>query len=782
MFKRIISRITGDDRVSSDPRLAQKSPQQSSSPATTTEPVVPFNARLKAAEFMNEPAEILVPSDLLHPDKEGIEVVGTRELLTANRGLIGQALEAFGNKHFIPDFDDQILELIRRTAHWMGPIPASKAHHHSSRGGLFTHSLGVAVGALHMSVGRNVTLESTPRNRDADVLAWHLICFIGGLLHDIGKVNTLGHVRALSVQAEPEATGKFRSSSAPVYDHQWEPMVEGFEGWVKTHRVKSYFIDFDVRETMPHRDFTSRYIQVLVPRVLLSFIYTSNRIVRQQFEDFIRNPESGSRAPIFQVVQDADHLNVAHSMDPRRKPGAIEISSLVLRRFTEFAADAVWNMPMSSFIYAHVQKQTPDGLRFFGIPFFVATEASISAFMTFIQNRPLLGVRFDDRMHETIFNTLETANVMSRTIEGVLPRAIPDPALQDYIPASRADLRFRAVHVEGVLKPVNGGHDDLLTTLPVIPIKCIVPAHVAFNAPTLAFDGVPATSAATVVPATIDKGALEPSDPTLRNDPAYMKQFESLTKADLSDLDRDVLLKLQQIKPAVAEARRDQPLAARQISNKLKAEDLPLFQNEDGNSKPAATPAPMTPISATPVSAPAEDRGPPEKASSTPAAEAATAPAAPAAPSEDGEELQLWQRYCDRLLAAGEDMSPTTFWPMVWLYLTENPGRPKYECQPTAKATGGYGFTGPIPERIRQDMMAEFKSRYETVAPFSRHWPKTKVVPNTPMIANILIPLRKKPKHDPAVKAPLMVFTHAGCEVIERFLQEIEETGAAPCG
>lgn len=71
--------------------------------------------------------------------------------------------------------------------HWMGPIPASKAHHHSSRGGLFTNSLGVAVGALHMSVGRNVTLESTPRNRDTDVLAWHLICFIGGLLHDIGN-------------------------------------------------------------------------------------------------------------------------------------------------------------------------------------------------------------------------------------------------------------------------------------------------------------------------------------------------------------------------------------------------------------------------------------------------------------------------------------------------------------------------------------------------------------------------------------------------------------------
>ncbi len=399
--------------------------------------------RISTLDWMRDRSNLTVPADLIHPDKEGLEVVTARELMEANRQLISQALDAFTNKRFIPDFDDQALELIRRVAHWMGPLPASKAHHHSGRGGLFTHSMGVAVGALHMSVSKNVVMETAPRDRDAGILAWQLICFIGGLLHDIGKVHTLGYVKALSVHTDSAEDGQFRSSAAPVRDLPWEPMVEGFEGWVTSHRVKSYFIDFDIDEPLAHRDFTTRHVMSLVPRPLLAFIYASNPLVRQLFEDFIRNPESGSRAPVFQVVQDADHLNVGQSIDPRRKPGSIEMTSLVLRRFTEFAAEATWNMPMSPFIYAHVQKNTPAGIKFFGVPFFVASKASIDAFLSFLKSRPMLGVSFGERMAELVFNCLETANVMNRTIDGILPVQIADEELQDYIPASKAELRIR---------------------------------------------------------------------------------------------------------------------------------------------------------------------------------------------------------------------------------------------------------------------------------------------------------------------------------------------------
>ena len=56
-------------------------------------------------------------------------------------------------------------------------------------------------------------------------------------------------------------------------------------------------------------------------------------------------------------------------------------------------------------------------------------------------------------------------------------REIRAEALHDYIPASKAELRFRAIHVEGVIRPVTGKHEDLLISLAVVPIKCVFPAH-----------------------------------------------------------------------------------------------------------------------------------------------------------------------------------------------------------------------------------------------------------------------------------------------------------------
>jgi len=716
---------------------------------------------MKAADWLQDTSAATVPSDLLHPDKEGFEVVSTRDLMNANRTLITQALDAFTNKAFIPDFDDQVIEMIRRVAHWMGSVPASKAHHHSGRGGLFTHSLGVAVGALHMSVSRNVTLASAPRDRDADVLAWQLICFIGGLLHDIGKINTIGHFKALAVYTEPSADGRFRSSAAPLYAHHWEPMVEGFGGWVTTHRVKSYYIDFDIIEPLVHRDFTARYVMSLVPRPLLAFIYASNALVRQQFEDFIRNPESGSRAPVFQVVQDADHLNVAQSMDPRRKPGTIEMTSLVLRRFAEFAADALWNMPMSSFIYAHVQKETPDGLRFFGVPFFVASEASITAFLEFLKARPMLGVSFGERMTEAVFNCLETANVMNRTIEGILPRQISEQALQEFIPASRAELRFRATHVEGVMRPVNGRHEDLLISLTVVPIKCVIPAHVAFKAPTLAFHGVPSTDAATVVPTTVDRGTLQPSDPTLMNDPEFMKQFKALSKSELTQKEQELF---PVIPPVVAAApdRGNTGAKLSRIRGKLAlppgasavsgtAPELPIGQpgdrhldgHQQGEHLPAQHPDDHHP--AAPADRP--DRRP-----------------------DRPQDEPLWARHYAGLSADPDAVTQVTFWPVVWLYLLDNPGDPSFRVYPTDNGAGVYGFRGSLPARLRDDVLSAVRRRAMSITPVSRFWPQGQINPDSPHLSEALRPAALPRRPEPAGKAPTMVFRPQACEIIEACL------------
>ncbi|MGZ3218407.1 TraI domain-containing protein [Paracoccus sp. T5] len=511
-------------------------------PPVSPPATAPTDHLQQARHWLQEERSGNVPPDILHPDREGIEVVDTNALMDANRQIISQILDTFTDKKFIEDFDAIIVEMIRRVAHWMGPLPASRAHHHTGRGGLFTHSLSVGLGALNMSASRNVTYSSAPRNRDADNLAWQLIAFIGGLLHDIGKVNTIGRVHAFAVHPDPQGEGKFRSTSAPTYSTAWEPSVQGFAGWAKITRVRSYYIDYDGKDLLPSEDYTQRYILALVPRPLLAYIYYSNPVIRQQFEDFIRNPGSASRTPIFGVVQDADHINVSQSLDPRRKPGSIGMTSLIMRRFAEFAAEMPWNLPTSPFIYAHVQHRSDNSLRFYGLPFFVVSETTVAQLEQYILSRPMLGVSMSThRITEHIFNALETASIMNRTVETLLPEQIAPENMADCIPASRATVRFSARQVETIAINANTPEDALIS-LNVIAIKVRVPAKSALDAPTLAFHEDPQPRSMAVLAATIEKGELEPADQSLRNDPSFMADFKrekARKPVDYSDLGLD---------------------------------------------------------------------------------------------------------------------------------------------------------------------------------------------------------------------------------------------------
>lgn len=523
-------------------REGQGGAQTTSQPVTPSSPVPTDHLQEARQWLQNEGRGVeAVPADMLHPDREGLEVVDADALMSANRQTITQIIDTFTDKKFIEDFDTLLVEFIRRVAHWMGPLPASRAHHHTGRGGLFTHSLSVGLGALNMSASRNVTYSSAPRNRDADNLAWQLIAFICGVLHDIGKVNTIGRVHSYAISPDPDRNGDFRSISAPSYSTAWEPSVQGFMGWATVNRVRSYYIDYENKDLYPAEDYTQRYILALVPRQFLAYIYYSNPVIRQQFEDFIRNPGSASKTPIFSVVHDADHINVAQSLDPRRKPGSIEMTSLIMRRFLEFAFEMPWNLPTSPFIYAHAQHRTDSTLRFYGLPFFVVNETTVAQLETFILSRPMLGVSMSQhRISEHIFNALETASIMNRTVDTLLPEQIAPTDLADFIPASKATVRFPARQVEAITIKADTPADALIS-MNVIPIKVRVPAKSALDAPTLAFQEEPQPRSVAMIASSVEKGELKPEDLSLRNDPQYMADFISSKgkPVDYSDLGLD---------------------------------------------------------------------------------------------------------------------------------------------------------------------------------------------------------------------------------------------------
>lgn len=613
------------------PTSAEADGNASGSPRVST-----FGPDINVEEFLSGGKDVYVPPDVVHHNREGLAPLSAAQLIQANRALIDQALQSFTHKHLIPDFDKHIMQLVRRVAHWMGPFPASRGHHHPNRGGLFTHSIGVAVASLHMSVAKNVTIHSSPRDRDADGLAWQLICFIGGLLHDIGKLNTTGRIYPHSVANKKGAEGEFLSSAAPVYAQPWEPMVEGFEAWVEANDLLSYYIDFDVHETLPHRDFTARYIMALVPRPLLAFVYNSNNLVRTQFEDFIRNPESAAQTPIFTVVRDADHMNVALSIDPRRRPGSAEMSALVIRRFHEFASEAAWNLPNSPFIYAHVEHETDQGIRYYGVPFFVASEASIQDFISYLTSKPLMGVSFGQHIREIVFNTLEASYVMNRTLELLLPEQIKLDELQDYVPASKGVVRFRARDIESIMKPINGQIKDALIELAVIPIGIKPAASVTLRAPTLSFNGAPESASAVAIPVAIDNGKIGPADSALMHDAEFMQNFKGLVRDH--GLSEQEARQLASVGRAVSDFKPSAPPA---VNPKLAATisfeattGAAVVEKADGVLKEASSakrPAKAASKPATPskTKAPAKPKAPAKAKAVT--TEAAKAPAKPAA-------------------------------------------------------------------------------------------------------------------------------------------------------
>lgn len=748
MLRRIIGMFGAETEQETPHNLVVKTPPQ---PADRRGYLESYS--ISPDEFLSGAHNPIIPADIMNPDKTGIEVVSTEELMEANRTYIEQILEVFIDKAMIPDFDRQVLELIRRFAHWMGPLPASRATHHTGRGGLFTHSLGVATGALHFSMSRNMTFKSAPRDKDAHNLAWQLVCLICGLLHDIGKVHTIGHVYAHSVTRQSGESDQFRPSSSPVYSTLWEPMVEGFASWARHNRVRSYFIDFERKAEFEPEQYTARYVQALVPRPLLAFIYHSNKLIRQQFEDFIFDPGAASSTPIFKLVHDADHLNVTQSINPRRKPGMIELSTLVVRRFAEFAAEAQWNLPTSHFVYAHVEHLTENGYRYFGLPFFVASESSISQFLDYLVRHQTFGLSVSKDFPNVIFNALESANIMSPTIEGILNQRIPVKDMPDYIPASRADIRFRARAIREFAIRQDAIKDHVMD-LPVIPVQVRVPAMATLDAPTLSFLGKPREGIREAIKSQIQAGSIVPVDPALRRDEQFMADFQNL------DIPKHVEEEISKIPPAVdvdhrqgthdGKAGGDHAAGSASHSEDQQPEktrgkargsknDPQQLGNHSGpapaSNRDSQQPGTQQRQEMTAASGQSGQKDDAQHEGSTPSPSRESTSSATQQSISERERLTGWEAMFRQLIEHPEQGSAEDFWACYWLFLDGHPGG---TVQAIEIGTGYFGFDHPsLPLAARQEFQDYVKSCQLRIDPITDYWPSQVLKPTAAEVSSV---------------------------------------------
>lgn len=474
------------------------------------------------------------PTDLAFPEVEGISHTSAAELFASHRRAIDQALRAFEGRSQLDGFSELFLQLVYNVACELGTLPASRTYHHSYRGGLFQHSLSVALSALHVSLGTNVTFKSSPRERAADQLAWQLTVFCAGILHDIGKIHTIGTIQAIGVNDKKEGQGGYISSSAPLYDTIWNPTVENFEEWAVLNSVTSYSIDYAVTPYREHTGYTERYVTRIIPRKLLAFIYKSNPQIVQMFEDFLRNPHSPSNSHLFSLIKNADHSDVSESMHPKKKPGAMGLSGLLKRRLTEFSHEETWNLPTSPFLRAHVKVSSGSEDYYMQLPFFVATPENVQKFIQFVLQHDLFGVTITERSEVQIFNALEVSALFNKTIPAILPQQIPLKDNPEHIPASLANVMFSAVRTQSTLTEGPADTKPAILQLPVISISGNISSGKTNHMPTLSFYDVPTFPVVESNSVVIFENQILPEDPAQEHDPAYMeKLFQIMNDFDI---------------------------------------------------------------------------------------------------------------------------------------------------------------------------------------------------------------------------------------------------------
>lgn len=466
-------------------------------------------------------------------DQPGLRHAPPGVLIGAHQQTIDQILSEFVGTRSIPNFERWIIRIVAAFAAYTSSLPASHGHHHSIPGGLFSHSLDVAHKALMLSSNFAVTRESTPLARSDDYLSWQLVVFISGLLHDLGKVQSMGKVSAQTVWLD-DAQQQPRGGFVPTMPIYWHPQVCDFDFWVHANHVEAYILDHHVSGVEAHQRAIVRYLNTIVPAEIRSFIYDSSPDVWRLFEAFLIDPLGASMDKLNKVVKDADGLSVGNNMNPRTSPGASVLVNQAMRRMMEYSQQATWNLPNSPFLRAYVEVTSGSGrIELIQASFFVATEPNIADFMKYFDaaeavHLPLYKPQ-SNRGREAVFGALEKVGIFVPNVSWI-SSAQADETLPSYLSARLAHVLFSPHQMGDVtasLKPVE-------KKLPLIPVGSVISSKISNGLPTLSFWGAPTQPYPYATPVRFDvDGKVKPEDPSRENDPDQMAGIESFTHAAL---------------------------------------------------------------------------------------------------------------------------------------------------------------------------------------------------------------------------------------------------------
>jgi hypothetical protein len=253
-----------------------------------------------------------------------------------------------GEHHLTPSgsrvIDELYWNVIDRLIEYVHMIPASEDHHHSGPGGLFYHSVEASLYAMRAAIVKkfettgmiDLDREMEPRARYA---AW-----LGGLVHDLGKVLGDITVDAVTVFDKYSKVVNAEHNEVPA----WKPDKWSIFDWAKEHKVVTYSVSYrkDRRHNRHNVDTVLMLRQIVGDGYAMDYLTDGPVNLHRELGRVLSNYES-SKDYLSICVREGDVLSTAKDMAVYTRPstGSAQLStpSRIYRALKASRPEWEWN-------------------------------------------------------------------------------------------------------------------------------------------------------------------------------------------------------------------------------------------------------------------------------------------------------------------------------------------------------------------------------------------------------------------------------------------------------
>lgn len=278
--------------------ITGKAPESPVANEPAPAPVAESMSDINALPFENTK----VDSANRYPMKDApIPIVSIDEVVASQAELIRRLYNVLPLKD--DDFNAYVMPVIRNLAAYAHLLPASRNHHHKGRGGLFRHSLEVALIAVNLSKEHIFENEVSADVKYQNAARWAVACCISAMLHDVGKL-----ICSVSVMNRRENA-----------DFYWYPLIESLHDWATRNHLENYYISWRMEgDYAIHELVGTSLLQKIVPTKTLLYLQESNRqrLTNEFLETIAGSTHNGALLP--NLAKDADKRSTRYDLYERR--------------------------------------------------------------------------------------------------------------------------------------------------------------------------------------------------------------------------------------------------------------------------------------------------------------------------------------------------------------------------------------------------------------------------------------------------------------------------------